>query len=143
MNDSAFAHMQLYLAQEGGGAAAPPPGGTVQPGAPGSPAGGGNAPPPSGGMGTWILILPIALLLLMMIFSGSSQKKEKRRRAEMLGALAKHDKVQTVGGVIGTVVEVKDGEIILKVDEATNTRMRFAKSAVQRVLKDNTPAEVT
>ncbi len=144
MNAIDMSQFRLILAQDGG-AAAPPPSGQPQMVQP------GGTPPPTGGTGnanapsfpSWLLILPIALLVFMMIFSGGAQKKEKKRRAEMLSALAKHDKVQTVGGVIGTVVEIKDGEIVLKVDETTNTKMRFAKSAVQRVLKDNAPVEVS
>ncbi len=143
MNDSHFAQIQLFLAQDGGAVAPPPIGETTAvEGAPGTPAApGGGGQPTSNGFPTWFLVLPILLLVFMMVFSGGAQKKEKRRRTSMLSALAKHDKVQTVGGVIGTVLEVKDGEVILKVDETTNTKMRFAKSAVQRVLTDNRPVE--
>jgi preprotein translocase subunit YajC len=140
MNNSDIAQIRLFLAQDGGAAAPPPAGETGTIGVdPSLPAPTGQQPQ---SFPTWLLILPIALLVFMMIFSGGAQKKERRRRAEMLSALAKHDKVQTVGGVIGTVVEIKDSEVILKVDETTNTKMRFAKSAVQRVLADNTPVEV-
>ncbi|MCK4871908.1 MAG: preprotein translocase subunit YajC [Phycisphaerales bacterium] len=138
-------HPYVVLAQDGVGTP-PPPGETVpgelqqDPGAAGAPGGtGGGARSPFGSM---ILIVPIILIVMLMIFSSSGQKKEKRRRAAMLAAISKHDKVQTVGGVIGSVVEVKDAEIVLKVDEATNTKMRFARSAIQRILTDNTPVEV-
>lgn len=142
MNNSDIAQIRLFLAQDGGAAAPPPAGETGTIGVdPSLPAQTGQAP--QGTFPTWLLILPIALLVFMMIFSGGAQKKERRRRAEMLAALAKHDKVQTVGGMIGTVVEIKDGEIVLKIDEANNTRVRFAKSAVQRVLADNSPVEVS
>jgi len=43
--------------------------------------------------------------------------------------------VQTVGGVIGTVVELKSDEVVLKVDDSGHTRIRFARSAIQQVLK--------
>ena len=51
----------------------------------------------------------------------------------MLATLAKGAKVTTVGGVLGTVVEVRDEEVVVKVDENSNTRMRFAKSAINAV----------
>ena len=51
-----------------------------------------------------------------------------------MASLAKGSKVQTIGGILGTVVEVRDDELIVKVDENSNTRLRFAKSAVTTVL---------
>ena len=57
-----------------------------------------------------------------------------KAREKMLAALAKGDKIQTSGGIIGSVVEVRESEVIVKVDENANTRIRFARSAVQTVL---------
>lgn len=83
------------------------------------------------------MMLPI-LLVVMMVFlfwtSSRSQKKERQRREELLNNIATNDTVQTIGGIIGRVAEIKDDEVILRVDESTNTKMRFAKSAVQQVL---------
>jgi preprotein translocase subunit YajC len=50
--------------------------------------------------------------------------------------------VQTIGGVIGTIVEVKDAEVVVKIDETTNTKIRFARSAIQQVLEDKQPVDV-
>lgn len=103
----------------------------------GQPAGGSQTS--SGGYGILPYLLPIfAIFIFMMWTSSSSQKKEKRRREEMLAGLQRHDKVQTIGGVIGSVIEVKDGEVVLKVDESNNIKMRFARSAIQTVLSDGT-----
>lgn len=112
----------------------PDPGGT---GATGQPAVGGGAAAQPSSMNPLLYLLPIlGLFVFMMWTSSSSQKKEKRRREEMLGNLQRHDKVQTIGGVIGSVIEVKDGEVVLKVDESNNIKMRFARSAIQTVLSD-------
>ena len=46
------------------------------------------------------------------------------------------DRVQTVGGEIGTVVDLTESEMTLRVDETSNTRIRFARSAIQQVLKE-------
>ena len=51
-----------------------------------------------------------------------------------MSAIKKHDRVQTIGGVIGAIVEVKPDEVVLKVDESSNTRITFARSAIQQVL---------
>lgn len=110
-------------------------GATVDPGAqPLGPAGGpaGPAPNPFGG---GFLFIMIGIFVLMILMTTMGQRKEKKRREEMLGALGRYDRVQTAGGMIGTIVELKDDEVVLKVDEATNTKVHVVRSAVQAVLK--------
>jgi len=93
----------------------------------------GTAPKPQQGpLNIWpLLIIMIAVLWFMMIMP---QRKEKKKRQQMLAALAKGDRVQTVGGIIGSVIEIREQEIVLKVDENSNTRMRFSRSAIQSVI---------
>lgn len=86
------------------------------------------------GFGTLLLPMMLAFLVLMIFTSFRSQKKEQKRKQELINSLRKHDKVQTHAGIIGTVVEVKDDQVVLKVDENTNTRIRFAKSAIAQVI---------
>ncbi|BAM04523.1 YajC family protein [Phycisphaera mikurensis NBRC 102666] len=83
--------------------------------------------------GSFLLIIG-GMFLVMIFFSITSGRKEKKKKAELLASLAKGSKVQTVGGILGTVVEVRDDELVVKVDENSNTRLRFAKSAVTTVL---------
>ena len=45
-------------------------------------------------------------------------------------------RVRTIGGIFGTVLDVRDDEIVLKIDESTNAKMRISPSAVATVLKD-------
>ena len=66
---------------------------------------------------------------------GGPQRKEKKRQAQLMANLRKQDKVLTIGGLIGTVVDIRDDEIVLKVDENANTRVRFTRSAIQQILK--------
>ena len=96
--------------------------------------GGTNSASPGGGLTMWLPLLGIMFLLIFFSFRG--QRKERKRREAMLASVKKHDKVQTIGGIIGSVVEIKPTSIVLKVDESSNTRMTFARSAVQQVLTD-------
>lgn len=113
----------------------PPAGGDAGTAAPGT--GGTGTPAPSNPFGNFFIFIPLLLIMVFMIWTSSSaQRKEKKKRESMLGALKRHDRVQTIGGLIGSVVEIKDSEVILKVDEANNIKMRFAKSAVQQVLSE-------
>lgn len=135
-----YDNVTLTLAQEDVAPSTP----TANEGADGGPTGNGpatgreNSP---GGIGSGFIFMLLGLMVLMFIMTGFSQKKEKRRRAEMLESLQKNDKVVTVGGVIGTVVEVKPSEITLKVDESSNTRMRFSRTAIQGVVTDDEAPE--
>lgn|GEM_PF-723584 len=118
------------LASSGGG----PVGGEAQQplgstGASGA-ANGKPAPSPFG------FLLPILLIFgVMIFFQIFAGRKERRKRQDMLGAISKYDRVQTVGGLIGTVHDVKDSEITLKIDESTNTKVHVSRSAVQQVLR--------
>ncbi|MEM9165494.1 MAG: preprotein translocase subunit YajC [Planctomycetota bacterium] len=109
-------------------------GSTLQPdGAGATPSG----PPPGGGGSGLFLFLPLILIFVLMIFlSGRAQKKEQKRKQELLAALKKHDRVQTIGGIIGSISEVRDEEIILIIDEQDKTRLRVAKAAIQQVLRE-------
>ena len=100
-----------------------------------APAGTAPVQRPPAGIGPEMIFLMVGLMVFMFVMTALSGRKEKRRRAELLASLQRHDRVQTLGGVIGTVVEVHDDEVVLKVDESTNTRIRFARSSVQQILK--------
>jgi len=50
----------------------------------------------------------------------------------MIDAVKKGDKVVTIGGVHGTVHSVKEGTVIVKVDD--DCRIEFSKSAIATVL---------
>ena len=52
----------------------------------------------------------------------------------MVQSLQKNDRIRTIGGIIGTVVDIKDDEITLKVDESTNTKIKIASSAIGKNL---------
>ncbi len=95
----------------------------------------GTAARPAAGPDLTFLFIISGLFLFLILTSVLGGRKEKKKRAELLGALARNDRVQTVGGVIGTVVELRDDEVVLRVDENTNTRITFSKAAVQQILR--------
>ena len=127
-----------------GGTPQQPGGGDIGAGAPGTGASGAGTPPAPAGPFNWIIFVPLLLVIFFIIWTSSSAKrKEKKKREAMLSAIKRHDRVQTVGGVIGSVVEIKDTEVILKVDEANNIKVRFAKSAIQQVLSEGAGDEAS
>jgi preprotein translocase subunit YajC len=78
----------------------------------------------------------MALLLIVMVFNLRGKKNEQRQREEMLGGMKRGDRIQTIGGVLGTVVDVRDNEVVVKVDESSNTKMTFIRTAIHRVLTE-------
>ncbi len=80
--------------------------------------------------------LLMAMVVFMLLSSRSQRKREKREREQMYASMTRNDRVQTMGGIIGTIISVKEDEVVLKVDESTNTKMTFVKTAIQRILGD-------
>ncbi len=83
------------------------------------------------------MLIIIVVMALFFLFMMRSQRKEKKKRQQMIDSVKKNTKVVTVGGILGTVVELKENEVVLKVDESSNTRMRFNRSAIQGVISTN------
>ena len=52
----------------------------------------------------------------------------------MVQSLKKNDRVRTIGGILGTVVNIKDDEITLKIDESNNIKIKVASSAIGKIL---------
>ena len=86
----------------------------------------------------FVFLLPMLALFALMIFMSSrTQKKQKRQQEEMIASIGRHDRVETIGGIIGTVAELRDAEVVIKVDESTNTKIHVSKSAIKGVLKQS------
>lgn len=134
MREASGEWMVVLAAQPAGGDASLDPGATPlpQPVAPG----GAVAPAPGQRQGSpmdsmLIFMLP-ALLIFMIFMTWRAGKAEKRKREELQSSIKKHDLVQTIGGVLGRVIEVRDHEIVLEVEEG---RIRFVKSAIQSIVQ--------
>lgn len=91
---------------------------------------------PSGGSNMIMMVGLGLMFVVFFIMMNRGQSKEKKKRQALLDGMKKNDRVMTIGGIIGTVVTVKDNEVVLKVDESTNTKMTFSKRAIQQVLGD-------
>jgi preprotein translocase subunit YajC len=80
-----------------------------------------------------LIFLGLMFVLMYVILFRGPRKKQQQHK-QMMQALAKNDKVQTIGGIIGTVVDIKDDEITLKIDESNNTKIKIVRSAISRNL---------
>ena len=100
------------------------PGGTAAPAA-GQPQGAGSSMLPM------IVLLAFGVMFISMLLSG---RKDQKKRKELIESMRKGDKVQTGGGIIGTVAEIGQDDVVLKVEEG---RIRFAKAAIVSVLRSS------
>ena len=81
-----------------------------------------------GGMGSTILMLfmMIAVFYFMLIRPENKRKKEAE---QMRSAVKKGDKITTIGGIVGTVVDVKENNIVIETS-ADQVRVELAKWAL-------------
>lgn len=74
------------------------------------------------------------LFMIMYFLIWRPQKQKEAERQELLTRLKKNDHVITSGGIHGIVTSVKDDEVTLRVDDAQNVRIRFARSAIAGIV---------
>ncbi len=86
------------------------------------------------GSGPSMIVLMIPVFVIMYVLMIRPQKQKEKRRKEMISKVKKNDRVVTIGGIHGAIVTVKDNDVVLKVDESSNTRLKLTKSAIARVV---------
>lgn len=133
----------LVAVQEGGNVLGAPQSGAPAGSATAPGGAGGNAQQGPGGFGLFMPVLAV-MMIFLVISTAMSGRKDKKRRAEMLASIGKKDRVRTIGGMIGTIVETKGDEYLLETDRSSNSRAWVAKSAVAAVIHSaSTPATDT
>ncbi len=105
----------IVLAAEAGGAA---------------PAAGGPTRSPMQSM--YMLALPIGILVLFMVFSSRSHKKRERKRRDLLDSIRPKDDVITIGGIRGRVMQVRDDEVVLRIDPDKDIKITVVKTGISR-----------
>ena len=82
----------------------------------------------SAGLGSTVIMMVVMLgvFYFMLIRPENKRKKEAE---QMRGAIKTGDKITTIGGIIGTVVNVKEDKIVIETS-ADQVRMELAKWAV-------------
>ena len=80
------------------------------------------------GMGSTVimLVLMVAVFYFMLIRPENKRKKEAE---QMRSSVKNGDKIVTIGGIVGTVVNVKDSRIVLETG-ADQVRIEFEKWAI-------------
>ncbi len=86
-------------------------------------------------------LLPIGLMALFyVVVMLPASRRQKREAAAMFAGIKAGSRVLLGGGIVGTIVRVKDGEdeVVVKSEDS---KFRVLRSSIVRVLGDETPTE--
>lgn len=89
-------------------------------------------PAAGGGASFWIMIL--LLFGVMWFFMIRPQRKQQKELEKFRNELKKGDKVVTAGGIYGTVAEIQERSVLIKVDG--EVKLRVDKSSIQKDLSE-------
>lgn len=101
-----------------------------------APAGAGQ---PQGAGGGAFLIIIIAMFVIMWLFMIRPQRKQQKELEKFRNSLKRGDKVVTAGGIYGTVDEIKDRTVLIKVDG--EVKLRVDKNSLVRDFTQDAPQQ--
>ena len=82
----------------------------------------------TGGLGSTIVMM-VAMLGIFYFMLIRPENKRKKEAEQMRSSVRKGDKITTIGGVVGTVVDVKENNVVVETS-ADQVRIEFAKWAI-------------
>ena len=85
-----------------------------------------------GGLSMWIMLALI--FVVMWFFMIRPQRKQQKELENFRNALKNGDKVVTIGGIYGTVCEVKEDYVLIEVDK--EVKIRVSKQALVKDFTD-------
>ena len=85
---------------------------------------------------SWPILLMVVIFYLLL---WRPQKKQQKERASLLGSLKKGQKIVTIGGIYGEIVELDDEKVKVQVSE--KVELTFARTAVANVLSKKNKEE--
>ena len=90
----------------------------------------------------WGFMFPMILIFAIMYFLIlRPQAKRQKEHQKMLNSLEKGDRVMTAGGILGSIVGIKEKENVLIVKVADNVKVEVSRSHVSRKVDDQKEKE--
>jgi len=77
-----------------------------------------------------LMVIMFAVMYFLII---RPQKQKEKKRQAMITNVRKQDRIVTAGGVHGVVVSVKENEVVVRVDDAKDVKIKVDKSALTSV----------
>ena len=85
----------------------------------------------------WVMLLLI--FVIMWFFMIRPQRKQQKELQKFRDSLKKGDKVVTIGGIYGTVVELKGKSVLIEVDK--DVKIRVDRNALQGDFSESEAAQ--
>lgn len=95
-----------------------------------------EVPAADGGNSTFIIVM-LLMLAGMYFLIIAPQKKKQKEHQKLLNDLQAGTDIVTIGGIYGTIANVKEKTFIIKI--ADNTKIEILKGAVSSVVKEDAP----
>ncbi|MBS7386022.1 MAG: preprotein translocase subunit YajC [Candidatus Egerieousia sp.] len=93
-----------------------------------------TAAQPAAGGNMSFLIMMLLIFVVMYFFMIRPQQKKQKEIAKFRNELKKGDKIVTIGGIYGTVDEIREKYVIIVVDG--DVKLRVDKSAIVKDMSD-------
>jgi len=92
--------------------------------------------PQSTAVSPLVQLFPLVLIFIIFYFLLiRPQKQKEKEHQKMLAGIEKNDEVVTLGGIHGTIVNVKEKTLILRIDE--NVKMEIERNSIAYIKKPN------
>lgn len=92
-----------------------------------------TAPGPGNPMLQMLPFLAIFVVFYFLFFR--PMQKQKKQQQEMMGSLQSGQRVLTSGGIVGTIIEVREDTVILRV-KPQDVKIEFAKHSISGVIPE-------
>ncbi|MBE6637172.1 MAG: preprotein translocase subunit YajC [Ruminococcaceae bacterium] len=90
---------------------------------------------PTGSIWPTIIML-VGMVLVFYFFIIRPQKKQDKAMADMRNSLAVGDEIVTIGGIIGTVLIIKDDKVMIETGN-DRSKLTILRNSIKTVLKDD------
>ena len=87
----------------------------------------GSNPNQTNPMGLILMGVMIVGIIVLFFFSSRSNKKKQKQAMEMVSKLKVGDRVKTIGGICGFVVEINDGENTFVLETGCDDKKSYVK----------------
>jgi len=88
----------------------------------------GSQPP------AWVQLLPLVILFVLMYFVLlRPQMKRQKEQEKLISSVKSGDRVVAAGGIYGTVTNIKDSVVVLKISD--NVKIEVQRSTITSVEK--------
>ena len=88
----------------------------------------------TGGSGLTMLLMLALIFVVMWLFMIRPQQKRQKELNNFRDNLKKGDKVVTVGGIYGTILEVNDNKVMLEIDK--DVKIKVDKASLVKDFSD-------